>query len=311
MEVFLKWYYGYKNFGDELLFFGLANWIATNFDISNFVVEAGDQIWLEDWIKDNKIYLGSMLDKIEVVPINPYKMRYFSHAMNLLWLWKYKNFFKFFGWGEVLDDSRKFPHDGRNIALLYNRTIRKKNFILLWWIWSTKKTFTKYLYNFVIPKAQSIVCREKVSYNASKLYNQKAVLYQDFSYNILKKFEDEFLHQSNLDWKYILINITPKSFDPVSLDKIIKFCNKYPDHKKIFFPCDISDDMQYFMQLKKHIKDLDIYNWTKHNLTETLQLFYNSDGGIWARLHFLYPLKIFKKNYQALVYEEKIEKMIG
>lgn len=311
MEVFLKWYYGYKNFGDELLFFGLANWIAANFDISNLVVEAGDQIWLEDWIKDNKIYLGPVLDKIEVVPINPYKMRYLSHAMNLLWLWKYKNFFKFFGWWEVLDDCRKFPHDGRNIALLYNRTIRKKNFILLWWIWSIKKTFTKYLYNFVIPKAQSIVCREKVSYNTSKSYNKKSVLYEDFSYNILKKFETDFLHQNKWDSKYILINITPKSFDPVSLDKIKKFCDTYPNHKKIFFPCDISDDMQYFIQLKKHIQDLDIYNWTKHNLTETLELFYNSDGGIWARLHFLYPLKIFKKNYQALVYEEKIEKMIN
>jgi len=40
MEAFLKGYYGYKNFGDELLFFGLANWIDQNFDISNLVVEA-------------------------------------------------------------------------------------------------------------------------------------------------------------------------------------------------------------------------------------------------------------------------------
>lgn len=294
-----------------MLFFWLVNWIEDNYDISKLIIEAWDQIWLEDWIKDNKSYLWAILDKIEIVPINPYKIKYISHALNLLWRWKYRNVFKFFGGWEVLDDSRKFPHDWWNMALLYNKTIRRKNFVLLWWIGTIKKTLTKKLYKFVIPKAKGIICREKVSYNIAKQYNSKSVLYGDFSLNILNTFTKSVSKKDKPSYPYILINLTPRSFWIDSLNKIKKFCNEYPKHKKIFFPCDINDDSQYFTELKKHIPEIDLYNWTKHSLSESLDLFHNSDGGIGARLHFLYPLKIFKKNYQALVYEEKIEKMLG
>jgi hypothetical protein len=44
---------------------------------------------------------------------------------------KYKHLFKFFGGGEVLSDERPFPHDGRNLPLLFNYSIRKKQFVLL------------------------------------------------------------------------------------------------------------------------------------------------------------------------------------
>lgn len=311
MDAFLKGFYGYKNFWDEMLFFWLVNWIDASYDISKLVVESWDHIRLEDRIKDNKNYLWPILDKLEIVPINPYKLRYLSHALNLFGLGKYRNFFKFFGWWEVLDDSRKFPHDWRNISLLYNTTIRKKRFVLLWWIWTSKKKLTKSLYAFIIPRARNIICREKVSYHIAKKYNPEAIEYEDFSLTILKTFAKSPGKKTKPPFPYILINLTPKSRWKESLNKIQSFCEDYPKHKKIFFPCDINDDLQYFIQLKKSIPEIELYNRTKHSLDETLELFYNSDWGIWARLHFLYPLKIFKKNYQALVYEEKIEKMIS
>jgi len=311
MDAFLKGFYGYKNFWDEMLFFWLVNWIDNNYDISKLIVEAWEQIRLEDWIKDNKFYLWTILDKIEIVPINPYKIKHISHALNVLWFWKYRKIFKFFGWWEVLDDSRKFPHDGWNITLLYNSTIRKKNFILLGGISTIKKNITKSLYNFIIPKAKNIICREKVSYHIAKKYSPDTVLYEDFSLDVLNKFIETKPLKSILASPYILINLTPRSIGSDSLNKIQNFCDDYPKHKKIYFPCDINDDLQYFVELKKYIPDIELYNRTKHSLTETLELFYNSDWGIWARLHFLYPLKIFKKNYKALVYEEKIEKMIS
>ena len=294
-----------------MLFFWLVNWIDDNYDISKLVVESWDQIRLEDWIKDNKNYLWPILDKLEIVPINPYKMRHISHALNLLWRWKYRKLFKFFGWWEVLDDSRKFPHDWWNMALLYNRTIRKKNFVLLWWIWTVKKPLTKRLYNFVMPKAKNIICRENVSHHIAKKYNKETNLYQDFSLSVLNQFIESKPQKDKSLFPYILINLTPKSRGSDGLSRIQNFCDEYPKHKKIFFPCDINDDAQYFTQLKKHIPDIEFYNRTKHWLSETLSLFYNSDWWIGARLHFLYPLKVFKKNYQALVYEEKIEKMLG
>lgn len=311
MDAFLKWFYGYKNFWDEMLFFWLVNWIENNYDISKLIVESWDQIRLEDRIKDNKNYLWSILDKIEIVPINPYKIRYISHALNLLWRWEYKKLFKFFGGWEVLDDSRKFPHDWWNMALLYNNTIRRKKFVLLWWIWTVKNNWTKKLYNFVMPRAKNIICRENVSYHIAKKYNPESVLYEDFSLDVLNTFQKSATRKDTILFPYILINLTPRSQGHDSINKIKKFCDDYPKHKKIFFPCDINDDSQYFIELKNYIPDIELYNRTKHSLSEALDLFYNSDGGIWARLHFLYPLKIFEKNYQALIYEEKIEKMIG
>ncbi|MFZ2151080.1 MAG: polysaccharide pyruvyl transferase family protein [Candidatus Absconditicoccaceae bacterium] len=311
MDAFLKGFYGYKNFGDEMLFFGLVNWIENNYDISKLIVESGDQIRLEDRIKDNKNYLGSILDKIEIVPINPYKIRYISHALNLLGRGEYKKLFKFFGGGEVLDDSRKFPHDGWNMALLYNNTIRRKKFVLLGGIGTVKNNWTKKLYNFVMPRAKNIICRENVSYHIAKKYNPESVLYEDFSLDVLNTFQKSATRKDTILFPYILINLTPRSQGHDSINKIKKFCDDYPKHKKIFFPCDINDDSQYFIELKNYIPDIELYNRTKHSLSEALDLFYNSDGGIGARLHFLYPLKIFEKNYQALIYEEKIEKMIG
>ncbi|MEI7919127.1 MAG: hypothetical protein WCH65_02735 [bacterium] len=44
---------------------------------------------------------------------------------------KYKKIYKFFGGGEVLSDERPFPHDGRNIPLLFNYSVRKGKFVLL------------------------------------------------------------------------------------------------------------------------------------------------------------------------------------
>ncbi|MCF7834791.1 polysaccharide pyruvyl transferase family protein [Candidatus Gracilibacteria bacterium] len=312
MEAFLKGFYGYKNFGDEMLFFGLINWIDQNYDISKLTVEVGDKSWMENWIRENKEYMGPILDKLDIVPINRYRLRYFSHIVTLLGIGPYKKLFKFFGGGEVLDDSRKFPHDGRNIALLYSASIRKKYFILLGGIGTIKKKSTKRLYNFILPRAQNIVCRENVSFNLVNKYNKKSTLLRDFSKPLLEEFLSKH-NKSNheeLLFPYILINISPKSFNHASFEKIQKFCKNYPKHKKIFFPCDMNYDEQYFDQLKKMFGDLEIYNRTKHSLQETLQLFYNSDGGIGARLHFLYPLKFFKKNIEALTQEEKVEKLI-
>jgi hypothetical protein len=131
-----------------------------------------------------------------------------------------------------------------------------------------------------MPKAKNIICREKVSYHIAKKYNPESVFYEDFSLNILNTFQQSVIKKDTLISPYILINLTPRSRCNDSINKIKKFCDEYPKHKKIFFPCDITDDSQYFIQLKNHIPDIELYNRTKHSLSEALDLFYNSDGGI-------------------------------
>jgi hypothetical protein len=53
-----------------------------------------------------------------------------------------------------------------------------------------------------------------------------------------------------------------------------------------------------------------MYDRTKHPLTESLSLFHYADGGIWARLHFLLPLKLYEKPIVAIPYADKINKLI-
>lgn len=79
---------------------------------------------------------------------------------------------------------------------------------------------------------------------------------------------------------YILININKQSVDRYNVDKIVQFCQNYPDHKKLFFPCDMNDDKLCFHTIKKYVPGLEIYDRTKHTLQETLSLFSHADGGV-------------------------------
>jgi hypothetical protein len=53
-----------------------------------------------------------------------------------------------------------------------------------------------------------------------------------------------------------------------------------------------------------------MYDWTKHSLQESLCLLKSTTAAIWARLHFLFPLKLYKRRFVAIKYAEKISKMI-
>lgn len=93
----------------------------------------GNVAWMEDWIREN--YPGLLTEKelknIKIVSGKQHRYRWITHIINLLGCGKYKKTFKFFGGGEVLSDERPFPHDGRNIPILFNESVRKRRFVLL------------------------------------------------------------------------------------------------------------------------------------------------------------------------------------
>jgi polysaccharide pyruvyl transferase WcaK-like protein len=72
----------------------------------------------------------------------------------------------------------------------------------------------------------------------------------------------------------------------------------------------MNDDIVCFSAIKKHIPGLELYDRTKHPLSESLSLFYHAEGGIGARLHFLLPLKLYEKPIVAIPYADKINKLI-
>lgn len=321
MEGYLRGYYGYKNFGDELLFFGVVKQLSVKYPLTKLFVEVGDASRMEDRVREN--YQGVLseqqLKSIKFVNARQHTYKIITHMINFLGRWKYKKIFKFFGGWEVLSDERWFPHDGRNIPLLFNYSVKKWQFVLLWWIGKIRKSWTEELYNYLLPKAKNILVRDRDSYNIAKevctknkepwqkeLYNS-VTLYQDFAQETIMNAKFRI---QNSEWKYILININKQSVDAGNLKKITEFCSKYPNHKKIFFPCDMNDDRLCFSTIQKHISALELYDRTKHTLSESLSLFYHADAGIGARLHFLLPLKLYKKQIVAIPYADKINKLI-
>jgi hypothetical protein len=53
MEGYLRGYYGYRNFGDELLFFGVAKRLFAKYPLTKLFIEVGDKSWMEDRIWEN------------------------------------------------------------------------------------------------------------------------------------------------------------------------------------------------------------------------------------------------------------------
>ena len=310
MKGYLRGYYGYKNFGDELLFFWVVKRIFEKYPLSKLFVEVGDVWWMEDRVRENYQWLltEKQLKNIKFVNAKQHTYKWITHLINFLWRGKYKKTFKFFGWWEVLSDERPFPHDGRNIPLLFNYSVRKWQFVLLGGIGKSSKSWTEKLYNYLLPKADKIVVRDRESLEiAKKLNSENTMLHQDFAQEIIENLKYKI---QSIKYKYILININKKSVEKENIQKIIDFCIQYPDYKKIFFPCDMNDDKLCFSIIKKYISDLEMYDRTKNSLSESLSLFHNADGGIWARLHFLLPLKLYDKPIVAIPYADKINKLI-
>ena len=304
-----------QKFWDEVLLFWLLNYLQKEYNPDEIVVEVWNIEWIQTWLNKNKEYLQDwIIDKLDFVENKEISKR-FRQILSFFGINKYKKHFKIFGGWEVLDESRKFPHDGRNLVLLHHYSIRKWKFILVWWIGTNEKFRTKKLFKYVLHRAQKIICREKTSYErAITSWWKNAISYEDFSKQI---FQDSSLLKPDTaphpGWQKnnVLINISPKYFNKKNIEKIKNFVWKHSsDCKKIFFPADINIDKELFTKIRKNVLDLEIYDRTKHNLKDSVELFLNCKWWIWSRLHFLYPLKIFKKDFESISDSDKVKKVM-
>jgi polysaccharide pyruvyl transferase WcaK-like protein len=220
--------------------------------------------------------------------------------------------YKFFGGGEVLTDERKSPHDGWNILLLFGANIRKRTFTLLGGIAPARKMKTHFLYRLLLPRAASLILRDKESFTIAHTYNSKASLEEDFALPIIRRGQKPYIQEKVLEKKnpYILININQQECTEKNIEEIISFCQKYPLHDRYFVPCDQKDDTKCYSVLKKHIPELLHYDRTQHHLQTTLSLYRHADAGIGCRLHFLLPLMTYDKTLQAIPYAHKIKSII-
>lgn len=315
MKIYLKGYYGYQNFWDELLMFGVIEEIFSRYEVEDLVIEVGNTQRIDERIQKNQAFLalyyqerGVQIDRNRIHFFSPEE--YFAQK-SFFWLnfpnkWKsyinifcrkhpFHHYFKIFWGGEVIDESRSFPHNWRNLLLLYTKTIFEKNFALRWGLGSQKNFFTRWLTRFLVESAKSLLLREKHSFHVCQhilwTKQKKAELFHDFSQNIINFWIKTYQTQQQKD--ITLINFSP-SFDNT---KRIFFDKKWISKTSIVvFPCDLSFDIINIATYLPWIS-YTIFNWTQSDLLWIFSLFSGVKLGIWSRLHFLYCLKQLSTNY--------------
>ena len=63
MKIYLIGYYGYKNFGDELLLFGVIKEIFSRYAVEHLVIEVGNHLRIKKWIERNKKFITARYKK--------------------------------------------------------------------------------------------------------------------------------------------------------------------------------------------------------------------------------------------------------
>ena len=307
MKLYLKWYYGYKNWGDELLVLWLIHWLWEEYTFEQLVIETKDPIFLSQRIDNcKKIVKWTHLDNIVCVgKKNPYQ-------------WN-KEYLHVFWGGEVFSDARPFPYNGRNYFLWFLKTIMNKNFIVLWGIGTEKKRWTKFLYRYMLWYAQKVVVRDEWSYAIAKKYcNEKhLVLYHDFAYDVLddtpslqsRQIVKKLSNFPPLEKPYIVINVNVYLRNDEVIDKCRQIVKLYPQHHYYFFSAALGSDEMMMEKWEALFGSLSFYDWTQHSLEETLLFIKSADFVLAARLHVLLVAQYFNVPFEAIVYQEKIEKV--
>ena len=121
----------------------MLNYLQREYNPDEIVIEVWDVEWIQNRFSKNKTYLQPGIeDKLDFVENKEISKR-FRQILSFFGINKYKKYFKVFGGWEVLDESRNFPHDWWNLALLHHYSIRKWKFILVGWVWTSEKFKTK------------------------------------------------------------------------------------------------------------------------------------------------------------------------
>lgn len=321
MRGYLKCYYGYKNRWDELLFFGVLDWIKNHTPVTHIDIESGDVHWMQTWTNKHTDILENIGLSYTIIDKDLEDSK-----------WKKYDLY-FFGGGEVINDqdsyilpakqllqqycyyflSKFFTRSGWNYYLQYRKIIQSGAFFLLWGIGKPYKYTTKKLYTKLLPKAKGIITRDTTSYQLALSYNPHSTLYHDFSQYMIDQFRSD-PQQSHVLFatdSYILINAQDHTRSDKTLLAIQTFVQAHPDKTPVFFPCDMHDDSKHFDVLAASIPGLQLYDWTQYSVYETLALFAHTSWGIGSRLHFLYPLHSFGKNYTSTATKDKVAKLLS
>ena len=314
MHLLIKWFYGYKNLGDELIIFSLLNRIEWVFAPKKISIECGDEKRLENRILKHKSFLTPWtVNKLEFLPKPNRKEKV------KLCLWMKKNLYDYiiFWWWEVVDESRALLYRWWNLYFQYKSDIKRWNVAIVGWLWDNKKFGTKYLQKFLINNANIIILRDKSSFELAKWIlieswqnREDKIQYEgDLTLSLLEEAKEIFEKEKIKSTRnpYFLVNISPLCEKKKSLKAIKKYADSHKNLQPIYLACNKNDDREFFNNVVEILPNCESFDRTQASITDTLKLFYFAKWWIWARLHFLYILKFFEKPFVQLHKSHKIQ----
>ena len=323
MQIYLKGYYGYQNFWDEMLLFGVIEKIFSDYQVEQLVIEVGDLEWIKQRKERNLNFITEYY-RFRGVEVNREKIQFFqphqrsqtilpqrikallpakwlTYLVLILGKSPYRSFFKVFWGGEVIEETRPFPHNGRNIPFLYLRSVLQRRFELWGGFGPQTKWTTKLLSSFLFHYAKRVLARDDHSYHLAKKANPNSHKRADFSKGIL----DYFLEHAPAypeSSPYGLLNYSPlTSTAPDRLKNQLA-----STFKRRYFASDAKFDAPFFHSLSKNFP-LTAYDWTTKSLPEILSFIRKSKVWIWSRLHFLYCFKVFELPFHTLHQSQKLQ----
>lgn len=314
MHLLIKWYYGYKNLWDELIIFSLLNWADERFNPNKISIECWDEKWLEDWILKHRDFLIPwIIKKLNFLPRPNCKEKI------QICLWMKRNLYDYIilGWWEVIDESRSFLYRWWNLFLQYKRSIKKWIAAIVGGLGTSKKRWTSFLQKFLVTNANIIILRDQNSFELTKKIleqdeqnrEEKAEYDWDLTLSLLEETKTVFSEEKIKSERdpYYLVNFSPLCNKEKSFKLIRKFADSHKNMQSVYIACNKSEDEKFFKDIQEILPNCEYFDWTQANIAETLKLFYFSEWGIWARLHFLYILKFFEKEFVKLHNSHKIQ----
>ena len=301
MNIYCRWYYWYKNLGDELLLFGVLERIHQKFpDCSVIDIEAWDQQRLQTWLDRHTNYLPKWIS------IRAVEKNFFAYGYDHVVI----------GWGEVLSDARPVPYNGRVHVIRFWKHILSGSYSLLWWVWTRKRRHSWPLFKLLLSRAKLIVLREQNSYNNASMYVHKnnITLYKDFAiaffeqHSVIKASKQ---NNQSAKKKWFIINTNPYLRNEEVRQKIVEEYATTSTLTPYFVPAEIGSDEEAYSQLKQDIPKLQRYDRTVHTVSEIVTFFSSFKAWVATRLHVMILLHELDVPYLPLVYQEKITHLLG
>ena len=305
-RAYLKWYYGYQNLWDEILMLGIIEYIFQNLCCDALTIEVQDVDWTLSWIMKYPSRSCTVVGNTVMIDglgqISLISKSYLTMAWRQI---RYPRETVLWGGGEVITPARG-RRGGTQFLISYRLTILRSNYILLGGIGTPTTWFWKCLYPILVGRAQRIIVRDSTSLQVAQVYHHDVTLYQDFAESIIQRIP--IIPQDHPPT--FLININPYARNTRHLARIATMVADHPHYQLIYIPCD-PEDIPYYKQLHDLYPGLILWDRTQHTLTEIVDLFAHSSGGVGARLHFLLFLHRLHRPFSSFVYQEKITKMLG